>query len=83
MAYIEYMEAVARVVDKSSPMEAVSKFDERTQEEIMNERINRPLHLKLIAFMNIILEKCVRKVFRDRFEYPLVEDEEKMLFYIK
>lgn len=84
--YIEYLEAVARVVDKASPFdgETINKnYEDKTPEELMAERIKRPLHVKLVVFMNIILERCVRKVFRDRFEYPLIEDEDKVLFYIK
>ena len=53
---------MARVVDKASQEEAEGLSTA--------ERVRKPLHMKLVRFIDNILKTCVSKSFKEKYEYP-------------
>lgn len=83
--YIEFLEAIARAVDKASQVDVNEGYDSGGEdrslsEERMKERLYKPLQLKLILFMDKVLANCVPKAFKEKYEYPVLENKEKMMF---
>ncbi|CDW85738.1 UNKNOWN [Stylonychia lemnae] len=94
-SFIEFLEALARAVDKASTTDYIQQQDQSqvlnqttdsfngVNEELMKERVNRSLQLKLISFMERIIQFCLTKSFKEKYEYPQLEDPDKMMFVIK
>ena len=94
--FIEFLEAVARVVDKASPEDkdlyVYNASSPRMNDESMNltlnedklkERIHRPLNLKLKSFFDMVLARCVSKGYKERYDYPELENPIRMIYVVK